>query len=144
MAPVAPAAPAVCSKNAEFAVIYNTFAFVRSPKRAWHPIARVEGGSEPQKSNFQLPKGPCGHDNRHKGLEKSKSQISSSQKAPAGTTTGTNGLRNSKSQVFSSQKAAAGTTPGTTGLKKSKSQISSSQKAPAGMASGTQDLKDTI
>ena len=70
MAPVAPAAPAVCSKNAEFAVIYNTFAFVRSPKRAWHPIARVEGGSEPQKSNFQLPKGPCGHDIRSTGLEK--------------------------------------------------------------------------
>ena len=94
MAPVAPAAPAVCSKNAEFAVIYNTFAFVRSPKRAWHPIARVEGGSEPQKSNFQLPKGPCGHDNRPKGLEKFKKSNFQLPKGPCGHDNRTKGLKN--------------------------------------------------
>ena len=41
-----------------------------------------------KKSNFQLPKDPCGHDTWTKGLKKSNSKISSSQKAPAGTTPG--------------------------------------------------------
>ena len=48
----------------------------------------LEAFSEPKKSNFQLPKGPCGHDTRTKSLKKSKSPISSSQKTPAGTTPG--------------------------------------------------------
>ena len=42
------------------------------PKGPCGHDTRNKGLEKLKKSNFQLPKGPCGHDNRNKGLEKVK------------------------------------------------------------------------
>ena len=45
---------------------------------------RNKGLEKFKKSNFQLPTGPCGHDTRNKGLEKSQKSISQLPKGPCG------------------------------------------------------------
>ena len=51
--------------------------------------ARNKGLEKFKKSNFQLPKGPCGHDTRNKGLEKFKKSNFQLPKGPCG-----HGIRN--------------------------------------------------
>ena len=69
-------------RTPEIAISWGGGPSLEVPLRAWRPD---KGLDKSKNSNFQLPKGPCGHDNRTKGL---KSQTFSSQKAPAGTATG--------------------------------------------------------
>ena len=45
-----------------------------------------------KKSNFQFPKGPCGHDTRNKGLDKFKKSNFQLPKGPCGHDIGSTGL----------------------------------------------------
>ena len=70
------------------------------PKGPCRHDNRTRGLKNEKKSNFQLPKGPCGHDNRNKGLAKFKKSNSQLPKGPCGHDTRNKGLEQLKKSNF--------------------------------------------
>ena len=71
-------------------------------------ISRLKPPFPAGKSNFQVPKGPCGHDTRNKGLQKSKKSNFQLPKGPCGHDTRNKGLEKINKSNFQLPKGPCG------------------------------------